>query len=117
MTMPAPEALPTPLPLPIRTVVADWETVSDDQGSTISPDMRPVVITVTADSSDAAIDAASDKLQARYGPHVEALHRQLLTRDDWFGLNDTDPLLRVCAVFVGAPILDDDGDEHAVYLA
>ncbi|MFI7083947.1 hypothetical protein ACIBUR_10105 [Streptomyces anulatus] len=117
MTVTAPEAPPAPAPLPIRTVVADWETVSDDQGSTISPDMLPVVITVHAHSSDEAIEAASDMLQARYGPHVAALHRDTLTRADWFGLGDTDPLLRVCAVFIGSPILDDDTRDYANYLA
>lgn len=114
MTMTAPEALPVREPLPYRTLVADWETVSDDQGCTISPDMPPVVITVQANTRDEAIEAASDRLQNVYGPHLEPLYRRDLTRDDWFGLHDTDPLLRVCAVFMGIPILDDeDGGAQA----
>lgn len=97
------------------TLVADWETVADDEGSTISPDMRPVSITVQASDSNEALVVASQKLQDTFGPDVEALHSTGLTAEDWFGLNGSDPLLRVCALFRGRPVLENDDDlTHAI---
>ncbi|MFC9505480.1 hypothetical protein [Streptomyces sp. NPDC057002] len=92
----------------LRTIVADWQTVTDDEGCTISPDMLPVVITVPATSRDQALQAAADKLQKHFGPSVEALYETAIERDWWFGFNDTDPLLRPSAIFVGEPELDHD---------
>lgn len=96
----------------LTTIVADWETVQDSFGDTISPDMLPVVITVQASSRDEAILAAAEKLQAHYGPAVEHLYRTDIETGEWFGnaAGDFEPLLRICAVFVGAPELDDSND-------
>ncbi|MFF1693062.1 hypothetical protein ACFVXC_05470 [Streptomyces sp. NPDC058257] len=91
------------------TLVADWETVSDDEGCTISPDMLPVIITVKATTKDEAIEAASDKLQAHFGTSVDALFETRIERDFWFGLNETDAFLRLCAVLQGSPaVIDED---------
>lgn len=91
----------------LRTVVADWETTEDG-----SVDMQPVVITVQAASYDEAIKAAADKLQAHFGPAVEELGRTDIETGEWFGnaAGDFDPLLRVCAVFIGEPTLDDPNE-------
>ncbi|MFJ3270932.1 hypothetical protein [Streptomyces sp. NPDC086776] len=83
-----------------RTIVADWETVDG-----VSVDLRPVVVTVPAATTQEALEAASDRLQEHFGPDVDGLG-QGIERDWWFGLNQTDPFLRVCAVIVGVPILD-----------
>lgn len=98
----------------LRTIVADWETVVDDCGETISPDMLPVVVTVKATSTDEAIQAASDKLQAHYGADVPELFAKGITHDDWFGLNETDPFLRICAVLIGAPAVENDDEMTTV---
>jgi hypothetical protein len=104
----------TPEETVLRTIVADWGTVQDSFGDTISPDMLPVVITVPAASRDEALQAAADKLQHHFGPDVAELHASGIERDWWFGFNDTDPLLRVCAVIVGTVALDDDEDQSTV---
>lgn len=94
------------------TIVADWETVSDDRGDTISPALLPVIVTVDAATTDEAIQAASNKLQAHFGSEVDELYAKDIHPDEWFGLNETDAFLRICAAFVGAPAvayLDDDG--------
>lgn len=96
------------------TIVADWETVSDDEGCTISPDMLPVIITVKATTQEEAIEAASDKLQEHFGPSVEALFETRIERDFWFGLNDTDPFLRLGAVLQGAPAVVGNDDLFTV---
>ncbi|MFD9815200.1 hypothetical protein [Streptomyces sp. NPDC059080] len=91
------------------TLVADWETVTDDEGYTISPDLLPVIITVAAGTKEEAIEAASDKLQRHFGASVEALFETRIERDLWFGLNETDPFLRLAAVLKGAPAVIDEG--------
>ncbi|MGW1261265.1 hypothetical protein ACWD7Y_04790 [Streptomyces drozdowiczii] len=92
------------------TIVADWETVSDDEGCTTSPDMLPVIITVPATTQEEAVEAASDKLQEHFGPSVEALFEDEIERDFWFGLNDHDAFLRLGAVLQGAPaVIGNDG--------
>ncbi|WP_328749378.1 MULTISPECIES: hypothetical protein [unclassified Streptomyces] len=92
------------------TIVADWENAVGDDGETTCVDLRPVVITVKATTHEAAIEAASDLLQAHFGASVEQLYAEDIERDWWFGLNETDPLLRVSAVFKGDPPLINDGD-------
>ncbi|MET9470453.1 hypothetical protein [Streptomyces sp. NPDC002922] len=84
-----------------RTIVADWESLDG-----VAVDLRPVVVTVPAATTAEAIEAASDRLQEHFGSSVEALGYTDIERDWWFGLNQTDPFLRVCAVIVGVPILD-----------
>ncbi|MEU0214039.1 hypothetical protein ABZ281_02580 [Streptomyces sp. NPDC006265] len=93
----------------LRTIVADWEICQDSFGDDISPDMLPVVITVPATSRDEAIQAAAEKLQTHYGSSVDHLYRTDIETGEWFGndAGDFEPLLRICAVFVGEPELDD----------
>ncbi|MGW3153789.1 hypothetical protein [Streptomyces sp. NPDC001089] len=95
----------------LMTLVADWETVADYFGDMISPALLPVIVTVKAATADEAIQAASDKLQAHFGSEVAELYAKGIVRDHWFGLNETDPFLRLCAVFAGEPVIvsDDDG--------
>ncbi|MFC9755146.1 hypothetical protein [Streptomyces sp. NPDC056921] len=97
--------MPAAVPIEYRTVVADWESLDG-----VSVALRPVVVTVPAATSDEAIEAASDQLQEHFGPNVPELDLKEIERDWWFGLNGTDALLRVCAVIVGAPILDNDDE-------
>lgn len=101
---------PSPDEQTFRTIVADWETCPDALGEDHSPDMLPVVITVKATSREEAIQAAADKLQEHYGPAVDHLYRTDIERDEWFGNDAGDfiPLLRVSAIFIGSPALDND---------
>ncbi|WP_411087862.1 hypothetical protein [Streptomyces sp. 061-3] len=94
---------PVAPPREYRTIVADWESING-----VSVDLRPVVVTVPAATTEEAFEAASDRLQEHFGPSVEALGFDDIERDWWFGLNGTDAFLRVCAVIVGVPILDND---------
>ncbi|MFF8918059.1 hypothetical protein ACF08M_33335 [Streptomyces sp. NPDC015032] len=96
---------PAAVPIEYRTIVADWELLDG-----VSVDLRPVVVTVPAATTDEAIEAASDRLQDHFGPNVPELGYEEIERDWWFGLNETDALLRVCAVIVGAPTLDNDDE-------
>ncbi|MGW3273602.1 hypothetical protein ACWDFH_19330 [Streptomyces kronopolitis] len=98
----------------LRTIVADWETVDDDAGCTISPDLLPVVITVQASNRADAIEAASDKLQAHFGSSVEQLYADEIQRDWWFGLSNHDPFLRISAIFIDSPELDIDDEMTTV---
>ncbi|WNI17685.1 hypothetical protein [Actinacidiphila sp. ITFR-21] len=102
------KGLPSPEEQNFLTLVAGWETVADDEGSTISTDLLPVVITVEATTVADAIEMASDRLQAHFGTSVEQLYADDIERDDWFGLNERDAYLRLCAVFKGAPRLVND---------
>jgi hypothetical protein len=97
-----------------RTIVADWETVTDDGGCTISPALLPVVITVSATSREEALQAAAVKLQDHFGPSVEELYETEIERDWWFGSTEAEPLLRVAAIFVGDPELDHDDEMTTV---
>ncbi|MET7631829.1 hypothetical protein ABZS53_15435 [Streptomyces sp. NPDC005499] len=99
-TAPLPPVTP---PRQYRTIVADWESLGG-----VSVDLRPVVVTVPATTTEEAIEAASDRLHEHFGSSVEALGYDDIERDWWFGLNETDAFLRVCAVIVGVPILDND---------
>ncbi|MEU9050086.1 hypothetical protein AB0D37_06735 [Streptomyces sp. NPDC048384] len=101
---------PSPDAQSFRTLVADWEVCPDGSGDDHSPEMLPVVITVKATSREEAMQAAADKLQEYYGPAVEQLYRTDIERDEWFGndAGDYTPLLRVAAIFVGSPELDND---------
>lgn len=94
---------PAAVPIEYRTIVADWESLDG-----VSVALRPVVVTVPAATTKEAIEAASDRLQKHFGSNVPGLGNEDIERDWWFGLNGTDAFLRVCAVFVGAPILDND---------
>ncbi|MFE4335397.1 hypothetical protein ACFRQM_40130 [Streptomyces sp. NPDC056831] len=96
---------PAAVPIDYRTIVADWEPLDG-----VSVALRPVVVTVPAATTDEAIEAASDRLQEHFGSNVPELGCEVIERDWWFGLNETDAFLRVCAVIVGVPILDNDDE-------
>ncbi|MFJ5725810.1 hypothetical protein [Streptomyces sp. NPDC093149] len=96
---------PTAVSIEYRTIVADWESVGG-----VSVALRPVVITVPAATTEEAIEAASERLQEHFGSTVPELGHDDIERDWWFGLNEADAFLRVCAVIVGVPILDNDDE-------
>ncbi|MFF7415660.1 hypothetical protein [Streptomyces lydicus] len=96
------------------TIVADWHPLKRC-GYSISVDLQPVVITVKAAAEDEAFEAASDLLQSHFGPDVQQLCATDIERDRWFGLNDCDAFLRVCAVFKDDPtLLNDDNRFNAL---